>query len=76
MVISLGQEISGGLVCTILMVWTHELVFPEPSVVVQVLVIVFCPAQDPATSLSECEVVKAPQLSVTEGVPVFVGSVG
>ena len=75
-VTSFGQEISGGLVCTTLMVWTHELEFQASSVVVQVLVIVFCPGQDPSASLSEWEVVETPQLSVTEGLPVYAGPVG
>src|SRR6266571_1080117 len=66
--------IAGGVVSTVLMVWTHDEELPEGSVAVQVRVIVTVPPQ-PGVLTSTCVTVGVEQLSTAVAVPVAAGVV-
>ena len=71
-----GQVITGAVVSTTVMAWTHELLLPAQSVAVQVRVITMVLRQVPGAVLSVKVTIGAgSQLSVAVALPVTPGSV-
>ena len=71
-----GQVICGAMVSSTVIVCVHELLFPQSSVALHVLVIIYSWGHPPPTVTSEEVIVGvASQLSVAVAVPVLAGNV-